>query len=139
MLLTARMLKDVQTVNSFESSSQIQWTEGDALNLHFQLVDGSLDTETSTFRPAGRRFVPAAGATLTVDLENIDDAKKLTRLASQPFAQDGSIWRLQVLAADKIRGSPQLRLTLNEGGVITRGLLKMAIQIYPKSNLSVFP
>lgn len=133
MLLTARPLNDVQTVNSFEAVDQLSWTEGDALFIHFQLVDASLDTHLQGYEPPGRRYVPAAGATLSCILESVDDAKKVTRLATQPFAQDGSIWRLQILATDLIRGTPQLRLTLTEGAVVTRGLAKLCIKIHPKS------
>lgn len=134
MLLSARMLKDVAGVNSYEHDTQVSWTEGDTTLLYFQLIDASLDPSNQGFQPPGRRFVPAAGATLQVVLENIDDAKKVTRLATQPFANDGSIWALQVMASDKIRGTPQLRLTLTQSGVVTSGLVKNAIKIHPKSN-----
>lgn len=133
------MLKDVQSVNSFETDNQLEWTESDALNIHFQLIDASLDLDREGYTPSGRRFVPAAGATLQVELQNVDDARRVTRLAVQPFAQDGSIWRLQILAADPCRGTPQLRLTLTEGSVVTTGIVKAAVKIYPKTNLTVFP
>lgn len=134
MLLSARMLKDVANVNSYEYDSQISWTEGDTLTLYFQLVDAALDTNREGYQPGGRRFVPAAAATLQVVVDSIDDAKKVTRLATQPFANDGSIWALQIMATDKVRGSPQLRLTLTQSGVVTSGIVKSAIKIYPKTN-----
>jgi hypothetical protein len=134
MLLSARVLQDVANANSFEYGSEICWTEGDTLNIYFQLIDASLDTPLQGFSPAGRRFVPATGATLEITLENLDDGKKLTRLATQPFANDGSIWALQVLASDKIRGTPQARFKLTQSTVVTTGLLKNGIKIYPKTN-----
>lgn len=134
MLLSARMLKDVAGVNSYEYDTQVQWTEGDTTTIYFQLIDSSLDNSSQGFQPPGRRFVPAAGATMSVTLENIDDARKLTRLATQPFANDGSIWALQIQASDKIRGTPQLRMTLTQAGVVTSGLVKNALKIHPKSN-----
>lgn len=138
MLLGCRMLKDVASVNSFEADVQVSWTESDATEVYFQLIDLNLDT-SNLYRPPGRRFVPAAGATLSVELENIDDAKKVTRLAIQPFAQDGSIWKVQILPTDPCRGTPQLRLTLTEGTKVTRGLVKQGIKIWPKANLTVYP
>jgi len=135
MHLSARVLKDVQSVNSFEADTELSWTEGDTLDIHLQLIDVSLDRALQGFQPEGRRYVPNAGATLSCVIENIDDAKKITRLASQPFANDGSIWRLSILATDVIRGTPQLRLTLTEGTKVTRGLVRLALKIHPRSNL----
>lgn len=135
MLLSARILKDVCDVNSFEADTQASWTEGDQLTLYIQLIDASLDLATQGFNPSGRRYIPASGSTLQIVLEDLDDAKKLTRLAAQPFANDGSIWTVSILSTDKIRGSPQMRLTLTEPGKTTRGILKNAIKIYSTSNL----
>jgi hypothetical protein len=135
MLLSARPLKDVQNVNSFEPDSQLSWTEGDVIDIYFSLVDLSLDHPEQGFNPSGRRYIPSAGATLSVVIENIDDSKKLTRLASQPFAGDGSIWKLALTASDKCRGTPQMRLTLTEGTKVTRGLLKNSLKIHPATNL----
>jgi hypothetical protein len=135
MHLSARVLKDVQSVNSFEPDTELSWTEGDTLDVHLQLIDVSLDRALQGFQPEGRRYVPTAGATLSCVIENIDDAKKITRLATQPFANDGSIWRLNILSTDVIRGTPQLRLTLTEGTKVTRGLVRLALKIHPRSNL----
>ena len=134
MLLSARPLKDVTSVNSFEPATELEWTEGDTVDVYFQLIDSQLDKPEQGFSPAGRRYVPAAGATLSCVLENIDDAKQLTRLATQPFANDGSIWKLSILGTDVIRGTPQLRLTLTEAGKVTRGIAKLCIKIHPASN-----
>lgn len=134
MLLSARMLKDVASVNSFESDTQLSWTEGDVVTIYFQLIDLSLDRSDQGFMPAGRRYVPAAGATLSVVFENIDTAKTLTRVATQPFANDGSVWSISILAADTIRGTPQMRMTLTEGSKVTRGLVKNALKIHSQSN-----
>jgi hypothetical protein len=110
------------------------WTEGDALTIFFVIVDLSLDKADQGFSPAGRRYVPAAGATLSVTIENIDDNKKVVRTATQPFSQDGSIWSLPILATDSIRGSPQMRLTLTEGAKVTRGIVKNILKIQSQAN-----
>lgn len=135
MLLSAQMLKDVQSVNSFEPDVQLSWTEGDVVDIYFRLIDLTLDRADQGFSPAGRRYVPAAGATLSVSIENVDDAKKITRLATQPFANDGSIWKLSMLSTDTIRGTPQMRLTLTETTKVTRGTVKLAFKIHAKSGV----
>jgi hypothetical protein len=134
MRLSARFLKDCSSVNSYESDTQWSWTEGDSPDLYLQLIDANLDLPTQGFSPSGRRYIPAANATLLIMIENIDDAKKVTRYATQPFPGDGSIWKLSILATDPIRGSPQLRMTLNESGKITSALVRCGVKVSPSGN-----
>lgn len=139
MLLSARVLNDVASVNSFEYASNVAWMEGDATTLYFQLIDASLDTDMAGFNPSGRRYMPATGATLSVQLQNIDDAKVVNRTATQPFAGDASIWSIQILATDALHGMPQMLLTLVEPDGLstktTRGLVKNGIKIFSTSNV----
>jgi hypothetical protein len=114
MLLSARFLIDVAGVNSFEHSVQLEFFAGDAQTIHFQLVDGSLDRAEQGFSPAGRRYMPVAGATLQVTFLNIDDASKITRFATQPFAEDPSIWSVPLLSSDPLKGTVGLQFTLAE-------------------------
>lgn len=130
MLLSARFLNDVASVNSFEPADAAEFTEGDATYVYFQLIDLTLDRQADGFEPAGRRYVPAVGATLQCVIESIDDAKTVTRLADQPFAQDGSIWRVQILSSDTIRGTANLRLRLTEGSTTRTGLVKSGFRIH---------
>lgn len=122
MLLSLRILDDVQNVNSFEVVQQAKWTVGDSGTVYFQLVDAAKDREELGFFPGGRRYVPAAGSTLTVTLDNVDDGVKVAnRVATQPFSQDGSVWAFNYTSADTISGTITLRITLTQGGVVTRG------------------
>lgn len=124
MLLGARFLASVSSANSFNYllDAPPQWTVGETVDVYFQLVDATQDLASQGYKPAGRRYCPASGATLTATLTNIDDAKALTRSCSQPFPTvDPSIWKLSVVAADSIVGSTTFLLTLNEGGRLTYG------------------
>lgn len=134
MKLSARVLNDVANVNSFEITEYVSWTEGDTLTVYLQLIDASLDLDIKGFYPSGRRFMPAVGSTLSVQIQNIDSAKVITRTATQPFAEDASIWSFNILATDAIHGSPQMVLTLSQGGVVTKGLIKNAIKIQSLNN-----
>lgn len=118
MLLSARILTNVGSVNVYEYADVAEFTEGDAPTIYFQLIDASQDR---TCRPPGRRFMPASGATLQCVVHHIDDAKKITRFATQPYASDPSIWKLVLTTADQTRGTADLLLTLTEGSVVTRG------------------
>ena len=130
MLLSARFLNDVANVNSFEYADVAEFTEGDPAAVYFQLIDASLDKPGEGFVPSGRRYVPASGATLQVTIESVDDAKEIVRTATQPVANDGSIWKVDFLATDKIRGTANMRLRLTEGAVIRSGLVKSGFRIH---------
>lgn len=130
MLLSARFLNDVANVNSFEHADVAEFTEGDPASVYFVLIDASLDKAIDGFMPSGRRYVPIAGATLQCTVESIDDDKQIVRFATQPFPQDGSIWRLDFLATDKIRGTANLRFKLTEGSIVRSGIVINGLRIH---------
>jgi hypothetical protein len=135
MLLSARFLNQVSSVNAFEYASNAQWTEGDTVSLFFQLIDSTVDRQAQGFVPAGRRYMPAAGATLQATLTNIDDSIQIVRSAVQPFVLDPSIWRVDVLSSDKIRGTCDLVLALREGSVSTNARIVGGVLISPTAAL----
>ena len=136
MLLSARVLSGVTSVNDYCSAEYLEWTQGDTIDLYLQLTDLTKDRSLAGFSPAGRRYVPQVGATLQVRLDNIDDAVAVTRQASQPYpTQDPSIWRVSVAATDVIRGTCALALTLTEGVVVTRGRVEAAARIHSSGTL----
>ncbi len=118
MILSCRFLIDVAGVNSFEITDTIEWFGGDVRNLDFQLVDISVDRAIQGFSPAGRRYMPAAGATMVVTLGSVNDANKVSRVATQPFATDSSIWRVPILATDPMKGTVSFKVTLTEGATV---------------------
>lgn len=130
MLLSARMLNAVADVNTLDYIQTHQMTAGEQADVFFQLVDASKLPSTQYYFPAGLRYVPAAGSTLQCVLASIDDVGSITRYASQPFpTSDPSIWKLSLLSSDKIGGTLALQLTLNEGGVIRKGVLQAAVSV----------
>lgn len=133
MVLGARILNDVAGVNSYGYTDSARSTEGNAYDLYIQLVDESVDPASDGFWPSGRRYMPVSGASLQVTVGFIDDAKKIIRACTQPFAQDPSIWKLSVLSTDHWRGSADLKLKLTEGSVVTYGFVRLALSIEPTS------
>jgi hypothetical protein len=129
MILSARFLNDVSNINSFQTVEVGQFTEGDSASVFFQLIDSTLDLANKGFNPPGRRFIPATGATLQVIVDSIDDAKKITRSATNPFLDDRSIWKLDFIASDKISGTANFQLVLTEGTIIKRGVVKSGMRI----------
>lgn len=130
MLLSARPIKDVGSVNVFTWATQLEYTQGDTVDLYFMLVDRTQDTRSD---PPGRRYMPAAGATLQVTLDNIDQAKQLTRAATQPFTNDPSIWKVSIIATDVIKGTCGLALALTEGTRVTRGRVEAFALVYSQT------
>lgn len=118
MLLSCRFLRNVQNVNSFEQSNTMELFAGDTQTLYLQLVDSGVDRTEQGFSPPGRRYIPGAGASLQVTFENIDDAKRVVRLATQPFANDPSIWSVPLLATDPFKGTVMFTLKLNDGAKV---------------------
>lgn len=129
MLLSAMFLVDVGGVNVFKEVGVIHMTEGDSLDVYLQLRDMSVNTATEGFNPPGRRFIPAAGATLQVVIDALDNAKKIVKTCVQPYAQDPSIWRFTITSSDKIAGTKTLKLQLAEGPKVTRGVVQPAILV----------
>lgn len=129
MLLSCRILDNVGGVNTFDVTTQAEFTQGVACTVYLQLIDASKDRMNV---PAGRRYVPEDGATLQVVVDSIDDAKKITRSASQPYDGDGSIWCFPVLSTDPIKGTATLRLRLTQGEDIVYGTALKAISISPQ-------
>jgi hypothetical protein len=130
MLLSARLLNAVSGVNAFEQADTAQFNQGDVTNVYFQLIDASLDTAAKAFNPAGRRYMPASGATLQVTLTNIDDAKQIVRAGVMAFpTDDRSIWYLPMLSTDAIAGTCDMVLKLTEGAKVTTGRVAAAVRI----------
>ena len=130
MLLSAQVLVDVGSANQYRVAQQARMTQGDPLRMYFRLVDASLDLAVEDFRPPGRRYCPAAGATLLVVLDNIDEAVRVERSATAAFpTQDTSIWYVDLLADDSVAGTVGMALTLTEGAVVRRGRLQAALLV----------
>jgi hypothetical protein len=119
MKLSARPLLDVQNVNDFIPSQQVEFSVGDTLTFYIQLIDLEKNLAAHGWNPPGMRYVPTTGATLAVTFTNIDDSKQFTRFGSIPFAQDPSIWAVPVLSTDPIGGTVSIKAVLTEG-LVTR-------------------
>jgi hypothetical protein len=70
---------------------------------------------------------------LEITISSIDNAKKIIRFASQPYAQDPSIWALSLFSTDSLKGSADLMLKLTEGLVVTRGSVRQALAVDPQT------
>lgn len=138
MLLSARLLNNVQSVNAFDTVSAVEMASGDQVTVYLQLIDASLDRDN---KPSGRRYVPASGALLSAVIQHLDDAKKLQKLAVQAFpTTDPSIWSFVINSTDtSVKGTVDLVLTLQEGNVVRNCRLQGAIRVTPVVPVELLP
>lgn len=123
MLLSCRFLNDVQGPNSFQYTAQVEIYTGDSQRLYIQLLDGSLDRSDQGFNPPGRRYMPAAPATMRVALQNINDAKVVYRAGVQAFPTvDPSIWYIPILSSDPLTGTVNIAVQLVEPNGVVHNL-----------------
>lgn len=130
MKLSARPLINVVNINSFNETEELEFHVGDATTFYLQLVDLDQRPACYNYNPPGRRYMPAVGATLSVTFQNIDSAKQFTRSASQPYAQDSSIWSVPILSTDPIAGTVTVKCVLTESGATKTFTLQAAVLGY---------
>lgn len=129
MQLSFRLLEDVQNVNSMDAATEVSVASGDPQSVYLQLVDyGRLRSDPES---PSVRYVPAVGALLSVIFENLDVAKKVTKVAAQPFATDGSIWKVDLTSQDtaKLAGTVSMSFTLTEGTRVVTGRRMAALMV----------
>jgi hypothetical protein len=134
MRLSAKILKNVNSVNSWQYVSQSFMQEGQANIMYLQLVDldqsTSISPEKSPANPEYpiRYISSAASITLTALFDSIDSEKKITITATQPFSQDLSIFKLN-LSSSQVPNSGNLLVTLVEDGVSRSFVIRSAVNI----------
>lgn len=94
MSFSVKLLENVNNINQFQTVESVRLTRGNPYSLYFRVIQPTV---------GGLRYIPATGATGTVKFTHIDDTKKITRAATNPFAGDKSIWKVDILATDEIQ------------------------------------
>lgn len=118
-MVRSRILSNVGGVNSFDYATELEVNEGDAFTLYFQLYSPNKNPRSKGFNPGGLRYMPAAAALMSVTVNSIDDSLAITRTATQPYAQDPSIWSASFLSSDSVAaGSINITYSLTESGVV---------------------
>lgn len=120
MALSGRPLVAVTDVNHFKYATQVTGSPGEAVSFFFRIMDSASYTQyDGLLSPEQNRYLPATGATATVEVLNLDNSKQFTRNATNPFGiDDRSIWVVNFLASDPILGTASLKVRLKEGALI---------------------
>jgi hypothetical protein len=111
MKLSAKFLKNVANVNCFEYTSQWEIAEGSAQSLCFQITD----KHKNDLRYLSQATVIDA---VTVIFPSIDEGQVIVKTATQKWADDKSIWCIE-LDADEVPGSGAVQFSITEDGIET--------------------
>lgn len=132
MRLSTKILKNVANVNNWQYSNQASVQEGQANEIYVQLVD--LDkvpgSDKSSVLPDNpMRYLPQGVVNaLEATFPSIDDADELVIAATQPFADDKSIWKI-TLSSTQLPKSGNFKLKLTEDGVDKFILVKNGVSV----------
>lgn len=118
MAITAQILNDDASLNSFLIVDAIEFTPGGDITINFRLLDTQEDL----------RYVPDAGATLSLTFQKTDGTT-LVKAASELDTQDRSMWTVSLSQAESalIFGG-NIEFDLTEGAKLTKGTIQNALQ-----------
>lgn len=108
MKLSAKLLKNVENVNNFQYADQWDIAEGSSYRLYFQLIDTLKD---------GLRYISQATLidAVTVTFLSIDTSTQIVKTAIQPYADDKSIWYID-LAVNEVPNPGAVKFSITEDG-----------------------
>lgn len=134
MRLGIQLLNTDATLNDFDKKSFIEFSQGETVDIMFQLVN--LDK-------SGLRYMPAAGCTVFVEIPRYPEYYgtisnqrttadySIRRGAVQAFADDRSIWKLSLTSLDTSNMmSSNMKITVTEGSKKSIGLLSQALKVF---------
>jgi hypothetical protein len=120
MKLSAKFLKNVSNINNFQYVNQWDISEGSANRLYFQIIDKLKDN---------LRFITQATTySVSVTFLSIDSNSEITKSATQPFADDKSIWYID-LAANEVPNSGAVKFSITQDSVESKFKVEQAIVV----------
>lgn len=133
MRLFAKILDNVYNVNSWHYVNRAYLYEGQINEIYLQLVDLSKNIKIGAIVGSSsdyplRYFSQASIVSLTVTFSSIDDTQIITAVATQPFIDDKSIWKI-TLPANQTPKSGSIQITITEDGVSKTFTLPNAITV----------
>lgn len=108
----------VSDVNHFSEVEVIELIRGNPYSLYFRVVQPNKDS---------LRYVPAASSTGLVKFKHTNDAKKINRAATNPFPEDRSIWKIDLLPTDEIQFD-SMTFQLTDGTGPSAKVYSMSVQ-----------
>jgi hypothetical protein len=133
MRLSGRILRNVASVNMWQTTNQAFVQEGQENIVYIQLLDADFSTANAERSPAFNEFPirylsQASVVSVFAKFDAIDDEDAFEVTGTKPFADDKSIWKF-VLADDQTPRSGNLIIRIVEDGVQRSFLIKNAISV----------
>lgn len=106
-----RLLENVKDYNTFCEVNTFEHVNGNQTDLYIRLIQKQA---TSCAECDHLRYIPAADATMQFKFDSLDQANVIERAGTMAFpTEDRSIWKVTLLAGDKINGAVKVTLTQN--------------------------
>jgi hypothetical protein len=134
MRLNAKILKNVNNVNSWQSTNQAYMSEGQPNTLHLQIIDLDVTTavdgeKSPAFPQYPMRYLSQATVlAVTVTFPSVDDDAEFDIVGSQAFVDDKSIWRFNLSAA-QIPASGYIKVKVTEDGIDKSFMVRNAVSV----------
>ena len=133
MKLGLRMLDTLSGLNNLMYQNQTVIEPGDTATVYFQIVDMDRAQGLNYWQ----RYIPTTGATMSVKMTSLDAAKNITKIPTNPFADDRSIFSFQLSAAEtRYAAGVNLSVTLVEGANVKKIEGKGLLIVGPASQYS---
>lgn len=134
MRLSAKLLKNIVDINHWQHANQAHIAEGQPNDIYIQLVDLDWSTKSSPEQSAAYPQYPVRYISQATTIEvkalflSIDDNQEFEIVASQPFADDKSIYKFS-LSSTQIPNAGNMIIKVIEDGVEKSFVIKQAIQV----------
>jgi len=133
VILSAKILTNVASVNQWNYCQEAQLFEGQANEFYLQLVDLSKNIDIGSaigeISDHPIRYIPqGTRVSLKASFSSVDDTEEFEINATQPFSDDGSIWKIQI-PSTQLPKSGNFQITLTEDGISKTVNLKSAISV----------
>lgn len=120
MKLSAKFLKNVNNINSFQYANQWDISEGSANRLYFQIVD--------KLKEDLRFMTQAVTYSVSVTFLSIDSNAEITKAAVQAFSDDKSIWYID-LASSEVPNSGAVKFSITQDSIESKFKVEQAIVV----------
>lgn len=107
-----RLLENVKDSNSFREVTSFEHVNGTQQDLYIRLIQKMADSQPGE---CPLRWLPSSGATINFKFDSLDQANVIERAGVMVYpTDDRSVWKVTLLATDKISGN--VTVTLTDGG-----------------------
>lgn len=134
MKIKAKTLKNVVDINHWQHSPQANISEGQANSIYIQLVDSDWSNKSTPEKSFLANEYPirylsrAAVFEVKARFLSIDDSQEFEIIASQPFADDKSIFKFSLTSA-QIPNAGNFIIVLTEDGISKSFVMNQSITV----------